>query len=70
MRERKNGNFHENLKIPKSFAFYGTRENLEFSQNRFALGESFLALDRSVEKGCQPEQPPSDKLSTFKRIVA
>ena len=54
------GIFKKIWKFANIWAIYGTRANLEFSQMRHALGEAFLALDRSGEKGGQPEQPPSN----------
>ena len=52
VREHKNGNFQEKLKIPKIWAFYGTRAHLKVPQNRFDLGNFFSCSNRSVEEYC------------------
>ena len=62
---RKNGNFQENLKIPKIWAFYGTRENLKVPKNRFDLGKFPSCSNRSIEKGCKHVQPPSNYTALY-----
>ena len=49
---QKNGNFQENLKIPKIGAIYGTRANFKVSQNHIDLGKFFSCSNLSVEECC------------------
>ena len=52
MREKENGNFQENLKIPKIRAYRITRANLKPSQKSLDLGKFLSHPNRSVEECC------------------